>query len=51
LEALVAVLKINFQKYRSGIEKIERGEFAIQDFVTKRDIDLRTDWEVCFSFG
>jgi hypothetical protein len=45
------VLKINFQKHGSGAEKIERGEFAIQDSVTKRDIDLRTDWEVCFSPG
>jgi hypothetical protein len=45
------VLKINFQKHGHGAEKIEKGEFAIQDSVTKRDIDLRTDWDVYFSPG
>jgi hypothetical protein len=47
----VAVLKVNFKKYGNGTEKIERGEFVIQDAITKRDIDLNTDWEVCFSPG
>ncbi|KAF8853763.1 hypothetical protein BDZ45DRAFT_598034 [Acephala macrosclerotiorum] len=50
-EALVAVLKINFRKYGSGEEKIEEGEFAIQDVATKRDIDLKRDWDLCFFPG
>ncbi|TVY38351.1 hypothetical protein LSUB1_G002624 [Lachnellula subtilissima] len=50
-EALVAVLKINFQKYGRGAEKIERGEFAIQDSATTRDINLEADWEISFFPG
>ena len=50
-EALVAVLRVNFKKHGNGAEKIERGEFAIQDYATKRDINLNTDWEICFTPG
>ncbi|KAF8854607.1 hypothetical protein BDZ45DRAFT_758459 [Acephala macrosclerotiorum] len=50
-EALTAVLKVNFRKHRSGEEKIDRGEFVIQDVATKQDIDLNTDWELCFFPG
>lgn len=30
---------------------IERGEFVIQDSITKKDINLMSDWDVCFSPG
>ncbi|KAE9377316.1 hypothetical protein N431DRAFT_436561 [Stipitochalara longipes BDJ] len=50
-EALLAVLKVNFGKNSNGAELIERGEFAIEDAITRRDIDLSTDWERCFSPG
>ena len=36
---------------RSGAEKIERGEFVIQETHTKRQIDLTQDWELCFLPG
>lgn len=47
----MAVLRSNFVKVTSGAEKIDRGEFAIQDTATKREIDLSRDWEVCFLPG
>ncbi|MCJ1392155.1 hypothetical protein MMC18_005022 [Xylographa bjoerkii] len=50
-EAFLAVLKINFSKIRSGAEKIERGEFEIQETHSKRLIDLTTDWDSCFLPG
>lgn len=50
-QALVAVLKVNFMKHGNGAKKIERREFAIEDSVTKRDIDLKTKWDVCFFPG
>ncbi|CZR56326.1 uncharacterized protein PAC_06214 [Phialocephala subalpina] len=49
--ALVSVLQINFRKYGSGEEKVARGDFAIQDVATKRDVDLKADWELCFFPG
>jgi len=48
---LVAILKANFEKHGRGAEKIEHGDFVIQDSVTQRDIDLTGDWELCFSPG
>lgn len=30
---------------------IERGDFVIQDSATKKDINLRMDWDLCFSPG
>jgi hypothetical protein len=45
------VLKVNFQKIGRAAEKIEHGEFAINDASTKHDIDLETDWDVCFFPG
>ena len=45
------MLKVNLKKYGKSAEMVERGEFAIQDSVTKQDIDLRADWELCFSPG
>ncbi|KAN0117809.1 hypothetical protein V8E51_003786 [Hyaloscypha variabilis] len=50
-EALVAVLKVNFKKYENGAEKIENGQFTIEDAVTRRNIDLSADWELCFYPG
>ena len=47
----MAVLKVNFKKHGSGAEKIEKGEFVIQDASTNHDIDLSTDWDMCFSPG
>jgi hypothetical protein len=47
----VAVLKINFQEHLNGPEKIERGEFAIQDATTRKEIDLTGNWESCFLPG
>ena len=44
-------MKINFSKVGSGAQKIDRGEFAIQETSTKRQIDLRNDWETCFLPG
>jgi hypothetical protein len=48
---LTAVLRNNFKAIGSGAAKIENGEFAIQDSATKKDIDLETAWEACFSPG
>lgn len=50
-EALTAVLKINFQHTRSGIEKIERGEFVILESGSQQDVDLRKPWDTCFFPG
>ncbi|MCJ1380867.1 hypothetical protein MMC17_003976 [Xylographa soralifera] len=50
-EALTAVLKANLSKIGSGPEKVDRGEFALQDTNTKRQIMLSDDWETCFFPG
>jgi hypothetical protein len=49
---LIGVLKVNFRKHGRGAEKIERGEFVIQDSATKRDIEKRLGivflaWPAC----
>ena len=44
-------MKINLSKVGSGAEKIDRGEFMIQETSTKREIDLDNDWETCFLPG
>ena len=49
--AFKAVLKSNFENIGSGAQKIDRGEFAIQDSVKKRDIDLSSTWASCFRPG
>jgi hypothetical protein len=48
---LLTVLKINFKDIGPAIEKIDAGRFAIQDSYTKRDVDLSSPWEACFSPG
>ena len=45
------MLKANLSKTGSGPEKIDRGEFALQDTNTKRQIMLTDDWETCFFPG
>jgi hypothetical protein len=45
------VLKINLKNVRRAPEKIDRGEFVIQDSALKKDIDFKRDWELCFSPG
>ncbi|EAQ84488.1 hypothetical protein CHGG_08502 [Chaetomium globosum CBS 148.51] len=48
-EAFMAILKVNFKS--NGSQKIERGEFVIEDDGTKRDVDLTSDWGTCFFPG
>jgi len=48
---LTAVLRSNFRNVGPGARKIERGEFVIQDAVTKLDVDLTLPWEACFRPG
>jgi hypothetical protein len=42
---------VNFKQVGQGADMIERGDFAIQDSFTKKDVDLEMDWELCFSPG
>lgn len=51
MQALTAVLKSNMRKTKIGPRKIDRGEFVIQETSTKRDIDLASDWDLCFLPG
>jgi hypothetical protein len=48
-EAFMAILKVNFKS--NGGQKIDRGEFVIEDDRTKRDVDFTRDWDSCFSPG
>jgi hypothetical protein len=50
-EAFTNVLRSNFKNIGSGADKIDRGEFAIQDSFKGRDIDLAAAWESCFRPG
>ena len=45
------MLKINFGKVGSGAQKIDRGEFVIQDASSRRQIDLYRDWDTVFQPG
>ena len=49
-EALIAVLAIKFERFGAG-EAVRRRDFALEYTGTKRDIDLRRDWELCFTPG
>ncbi len=51
MQALIAVLKSNLKKTKIGPEKIDGGEFVIEETSTKRDIDLKKDWDVRFLPG
>jgi hypothetical protein len=48
-EAFLAVLEVRFKDV--GIEKVRRGEFALQKAGATTDIDLRKPWEACFRPG
>jgi hypothetical protein len=50
-EALAFVLKDNFRDIGSGPLKIDKGEFAIQDSGTGRDVNLASKWEIIFLPG
>ncbi|KAF7505449.1 hypothetical protein GJ744_000776 [Endocarpon pusillum] len=50
-EAFKSVLKANFRNIGDAAEKIDRGEFVIQDSALKMDMDLSQEWEHCFSPG
>jgi hypothetical protein len=45
------VLRANFKNVGPGAKKIEKGEFAVQDAATKKDINLKSAWVTCFNFG
>ncbi len=45
------MLQSNFKNIGSGARRIKRGEFAIQDTVTKRDLSPSLPWESCFCPG
>jgi hypothetical protein len=49
--ALTSVLRANFKNVGPGAKKIEKGEFAIQDAATKKDINLESAWVTCFTPG
>jgi hypothetical protein len=52
LEGFRSTLEIQFQEPTAPEpRKSKKGEFVTQDTITKRDIDLRTDWETCFVPG
>ena len=48
-EAFLAVLKVRFKDV--GLQKIERGQFALEIAQTKRSIDLRKPWLSCMLPG
>ena len=48
-EAFLAVLKVRFKD--AGLQKIERGQFALENSQTKRLIDLRQPWSTCMMPG
>jgi hypothetical protein len=49
MKAFIAVLRVRFKEV--GLNKIEKGEFAISEVATKRDIDLLQSWSRCFRPG
>ena len=49
-EALIAVLAANFEKYGAA-SKIQNREFAIEDSLTKQDVNFESDWDLCFFPG
>ena len=49
-EALIYVLRCDLKNIGSGAQKIDRGEFEIQDTFSKRDVNLKGCWYVKLSF-
>ncbi|KAL2066145.1 hypothetical protein VTL71DRAFT_2216 [Oculimacula yallundae] len=50
-EALTSVLRSNLKNIGSGARKIDKGEFAIKDLATDRDVNLELPWKTCFIPG
>jgi hypothetical protein len=50
-EALLSVLKVNLNESGCGPEKIDRGEFVIEDCGTHAPIDMIQNWDLCFHPG
>ena len=48
-EAFIAVLKVRFKDV--GLQKVERGQFALENAQTKRPIDLQKPWRTCMLPG
>ena len=51
LQAFTAVLQTHFSQSGQARRKIGRGEFVIQNSLTKRDINIFDDWDNCFYPG
>ena len=49
-EALLAVLAVDFEKFGAGAMIRDR-EFVLEDSLSKQDIDLDSDWDLCFFPG
>lgn len=45
------MLQDNFKKFAPAKEMIQKGDFAIYDLATERDIDLTKHWETVFRPG
>ncbi|KAF2692026.1 lytic polysaccharide monooxygenase [Lentithecium fluviatile CBS 122367] len=50
-EILISFLRHNCEQAGADVRKIDRGQFVLEDAVTKRVIDLRRGWESCFRPG
>ncbi|KAM5354194.1 hypothetical protein ACJ41O_000844 [Fusarium nematophilum] len=50
-DALLAVLRANFQMAGVGVKKIDRREFVLRDRFRHVDINLNQPWERCFRPG
>ncbi|KAF2677018.1 hypothetical protein K458DRAFT_447159 [Lentithecium fluviatile CBS 122367] len=50
-DALLAVLRVNFEAAGVGTEKIDRRQIAFEDAATRREIDIAKNWESCFRPG
>ena len=48
-EAFLAVLKVRFKD--TGLQKIEKGQFVLEEARTKQQVDLRRPWHMCFLPG
>ena len=50
-QALLSVLKDNFRNNERAVQKVDGGEFVIEDAGTNRIINLRKNWDQCFRPG
>lgn len=51
IQEFITVLKIKFKDTGRGVNMIDQNEFAIDDSKTKCDVDLRREWNICFTPG